>query len=376
MSDLQYHLVRPEADNSTGFIQFNTIDFLLVADGRKLKKNSVVIEYDVEAFSDNLTTRLAAATQIGVDNKVGGHAFFESFTTEVQSQGVLENIMDYPRWVNMLVSASKNENDCYSCYAQAEGRQVRQEGGSYVLQQVRSRNDNGSNANQLNDPNFSIRPQIAMNKMSGDDYSFSKNGYVKISCNLARNSNALFGGGAAASTYRIKNIVLRYQTVPDNNVQNPILMSSVTSIKQTVNSQQGNILSRVPSDKVNGVAISFLRQSDESDATQNSYELQKFPAIDEVQYLFSDSTAKYVSYVIRDRDDMVLKGIEALNDSGVNMASAPNLKANNGEIIGLPFQEFLDLRNQKFSVQLKTTSNDLPTNPRLVYLFFTTLLQL
>ena len=376
MNDLQMHLVRPEADNSDGFIQFNTIDFMLLADGRKLVKNSVVIEFDVQTFSDNLATRVTSADLIGCENKIGANAFCESWTTEIQSQGVIEHINDAPRWANMVASASRDENDCMSCISQAEGRQLTQAGGRYVLQEVRSNNLNGTDANQLTDPNFSIRPNICLNQQSGGEISFSKLGYVKISFNCARNSNALYGVGAGASTYRLRNVVCRFHTIPDDGVSSPILMNSVTSIKQTINSQQANILSRVPSDKVNGVVLSFLAQSSESDPTKNSYALEKMPLLDEVQYLFSDSTARYITYSMNTRDDMVQRGVEALNDSGVNMASASNLKANQGEIIGLAFQEYTDLRREKFSVQIKSSSNLLSGEPRLCYLFFTTLIQL
>tara|TARA_R110002167_G_scaffold25737_1_gene89092 strand:- start:1255 stop:1755 length:501 start_codon:yes stop_codon:yes gene_type:complete len=165
-------------------------------------------------------------------------------------------------------------------------------------------------------------------------------------------------------------------SVEDDNKQGAMLMNSVSSLKQTINSQQANILSRVPSDKVNGVVISFLEQAHETNATDNSYALEQLPQLDEVQYLFSDSTARYITYTMDDYDDMILKGIEALSESGVNMCHSSKLSANKGTIIGLAFSEYIDLRSQKFSVQLKNSSAGISSNPRLVYLFFSTLIQL
>ena len=374
MADLQYHLVYPEANNTNdGFVQFNSVDFILLADGRKMVKNSVVVEYDLEVFSTGATP-VVIGDMIGLENKIGGHSFMESWSCEVQSVGNIEQINEYPRWVNMIASASKDQNDFMSAFSQAEGRQLREAGGRYVCQPVASNSSQG--ATIKTSANFSIKPQVCFNNMTGDDYSFSKNGYAKISFNCARNSNALFGSGATASNYKLKNVVLRFMSVEDDNKQGAMLMNSVSSLKQTINSQQANILSRVPSDKVNGVVISFLEQAHETNATDNSYALEQLPQLDEVQYLFSDSTARYITYTMDDYDDMILKGIEALSESGVNMCHSSKLSANKGTIIGLAFSEYIDLRSQKFSVQLKNSSAGISSNPRLVYLFFSTLIQL
>lgn len=376
MSDIQYHESTPEADNSDGFQPFDTIDFMLLADGRKLLKNTVTVEFDVFATSDSdYATRVDVDDLIGIDNRVGGHAVFESWNCEIQSLGNVQNIMDYPRWVSMVTCASNNENDFYSARFQAEGRGVVEKSGQIAIQQVSARGSQGAVAGLVTDPNFCIKPQICFNNLTGDDYSFSKNGYIKLSCNVARASSALFGGGALNANYKIKNIKVLYQTRADDGVQGMMLMNSVTSIKQTINSQQANILSRVPSDKVNGVVISFLPQSNENDSQVNSYALKKMPLLDEVQYLFSDSTAKYITYVINDQSDMVIKGIEALNNTGRNMCSTAKLASNQGFLIGLPFEEYIDLTSQKFSVQLKSKAVNLAAQPMLCYLYFTTLIQ-
>ena len=376
MSDIQYHESTPEADNSDGFQPFDTIDFMLLADGRKLLKNSVTVEFDLFTTSNaDYSTRLAIGDLIGLDNKIGGHAVFESWNCEIQSVGNVQNIMDYPRWVSMVTCASNNENDFYSARFQAEGRGVSERCGAFVLQELKARGSQGAVGLLRRDPSFCIKPQLCFNNLTGDDYSFSKNGYIKLSCNVARASSALFGGGAATANYKIKNIKVLYQTRADDGVQGMMLMNSVTSIKQTINSQQANILSRVPSDKVNGVVLSFLPQADENAATKNSYALTKMPLLDEVQYLFSDSTAKYITYVINDQSDMVIKGIEALNNTGRNMCSTSKLASNQGFIIGLPFEEYIDLTSQKFSVQLKSKAVNLAAQPMLAYLYFTTLIQ-
>lgn len=79
MENIKYHRVSPENNSSAGFTEFDTIDFLLVADGRKLMRNSIRVEADLEVFTTG-TTRKAAGSYLRVSNLIGGHAFFESWT--------------------------------------------------------------------------------------------------------------------------------------------------------------------------------------------------------------------------------------------------------------------------------------------------------
>ena len=101
---LQYHLLQPET--STGingaFREFQTIDFVLNGDGRKLVKNSIVLTFQLRAYSDAYTTRVTTAQAIGIEPKIGGHAFIGSYTTEVQSAGIVESIQEVRRYVNTV----------------------------------------------------------------------------------------------------------------------------------------------------------------------------------------------------------------------------------------------------------------------------------
>ena len=50
MANILYHSSRPLNDNSAGFIEFDSIDFEIQDNGRKLMKNSVYLEADIEVF--------------------------------------------------------------------------------------------------------------------------------------------------------------------------------------------------------------------------------------------------------------------------------------------------------------------------------------
>ena len=376
---LIYHMVQPETSPgaTNGFREFNTLSFVLSADGRKYVKNSLVLEFKVKAYSDAYTTRVTRANRIGIENKIGGHAFCDSWTCEVQSAGVIAQHNEYPRYVNMINSSSRNINDVADAKSQAEHIGATVQNGRYDIQAVNSNNSNANDTTITYDNDFSIQPKIVFNQMSGDDYSFSKNGNIRISMNLAKNNNALFGANGAAASYEIVDPVLRFQSVPDDGSQGMMMLNSYSVIKNSINSTMANISARVPVDKCSGVAISYLEQAHENDPVRNSYKLEKIPLWKSIQYLFNNSTSEYVSYKQEDRDSSVIMGLQALqNDLSGTQCNAQNLRANEGFIQGLPFEEFIDLRSQTFNVNVESDSQQLTNNPRLIYLYFMSLIQL
>ena len=374
---VRYHEVAPSNDNAAGFVEFNTIDFELLAEGRKMLKNTITVCADIVVNSSG-STPMDANKRIYIDNKIGFHSVFSSWSCEAKGS-MLENIQDYPRYVSMVSSATMDKNDVFSVKNQAEGRQVVQAAGSIVIQAVACKNTTATNAIQTEPANFSILPSICFNNVVGDDYSFNKNGSIRISCNLARNIACLYGPASTSAqkpNYTLSNVRVKFNSIPDDGKQGAIMMNSVVGIKSVINSQQANISSRVPAAAVSGVVISFVKQAHENEYEKNSYALEKFNNIDEVQYLFSDSTNNYITYVIDDRGDMIAKGLNALSDSGHSNVDASKLAANQGFMIGLGFEDMLDLRNQKFTVQLKTSDALIGANPKTAFLYFLNLLTL
>ena len=256
MNNIIYHQVQPDNNDPQGYGEFSTLDFTLNADGRKLNPNSIRVDFEVAA-EDNAAD-IDSTDHIMINNKIGGHSFVESYQIETQSSGIIENLQEAPRWHATHAVTSLSEGDMYNFKYQAEGRGVHAREGNYNIQQQGHKGED-TNAGQLRNPKYSIRPLICLNRMVGDAYSFSKNGYIKVSLNLARNGHAFYGEDVSADTkYTIKNVILRFTTRPDDGKQGKMMMNSVVSIKSSVNSANSNLVARVPSKAVNGVVINFL----------------------------------------------------------------------------------------------------------------------
>jgi len=376
MENIKYHRVVPENNSSAGFTEFDTIDWLLVADGRKLMRNSIRVEADVEVFKTG-TTRKTAGNDLRVSNFIGGHCFFESWTCETQSAGVLQNLQGYPRYQNMIASATLDADDLCDAGMQAELRNPSAGGVGACLEEIVAYNDTASHAVLRDDASMSIKPNFCWNNMTGD-YSFSKNGYIRVSCNLARNNHTLYGREADADcSYKLKNVVIKFVSVPDNGQQEKLLMKSYVNIKSTVQSTDSHIQARVPSKAVSGVTISFLKQDDKNNNNQvDSNALQSFKQLDEIIYLFNNSQSNGVTYPLSDKGDMPKKALESVQDATHNQGTGNKLAANKGYLLGLDFAEMVDLSNQRFSVQMKSADASLSTSPMNAYLFFHELLSM
>ena len=378
MSAIQLHRTLPES-SSSAYQPFQTVDFLLDVRGRKLIKNSIRIEGTIKAL-DNVTggASITSASGVKLENAIGAHAFFDSFTVETENKGVLENLANYPRHANMVSRATLTSDDILSSQYIAEGRGPVEANGNYVLQQVA---DNAFITAQTTpvatnnvDPSFSIRPSICFNRMGGDDYSFSKNGFIRVSMILSSATECLFGGADQPKTYSLTDLACRFQTSQDDGSQGAMLMKSYVNVVSSVQSTSTTVSARVPSQSVNGVAMSFINQSDVRSNQRNAYELQRLPQWSNIEFLFNNSLQEYLTYTIRDESDALQKGLEALESAGHSQVSSKTLKANKGTIFGLAFNSYIDLSQQKFTTNFKIDSDTITQNPMDVQMFFSTLL--
>jgi len=370
----EYHSQAPDTESAAGYQQFNNIDWNVNISGRKLLRNSMRITADIVYHSDGATI-LEAADDIKINNKVGHHSYFNSFQVGT-NKGQIEVLDNYPRYINMVTSATHGANDFFTSLASAEGKSYMENSGKVVIQQTTSANSTAKQ-NIRSGVSFSIQPQIAFNRMLSGNWSFDRQGFISISCILAKNSHALYGGDMVTGTnYKLSNVRLEYQTIPDDGKLEKILASSYVLVPSVVNSTVHNLSARVAANASSGVAVSYLLQSKDNAMKEDAYHLDVLPLADELQYLFNSSMQKYLTYGITNRNEMVSLGIEALKSGHHNSCKGDNLSSNKGYITGLPFSETIDLSNQRFTIQTTTSNNQINVSPYNQYCYFSTILAL
>ena len=365
-----YHRVEVENAKSV-YESYDTLDFYIHSEGRALKRNSVRIEFQLGLTKDvaGTATRVVQTDEIFIDHRIGGHSVFDSFTTEFQNQGIGENLLNYPKMVCMKNVAQKDENDYHSIKALVELRcpsanQARSLAVGVLPTQ------SGAGAGDLKDIDISIKPDVCLNNMDSN-LSFGKTGWIKLSTNLSRVLQVIYGRDVnTLNKYNIHNVKLRYTSIPD--VNNNVNLSTTINLKSSINSAFSNTASKVPA-VCNSVSCVFLPQSSENSARDNNNELATLPSIDELSFNFSDSTSKFISYIIKDKDEMKQRFIESLGATGHNQLNSNHNPENFG--IGLKFPP-TDLSQQKFNIQIKSSQNNISTNPVIIQMFFHSVLAL
>jgi len=160
MANILYHSSRPLNEDTSGATEFQTVDFEIEDVGRKLLKNSVYIEGELEVFSAG-TTALVRNVKIGTNNNIGFHSLFESFSVDIGGSNI-QNINYYPRYVNIVNTASSNQGSALTPMSQAEGIQLTEEASRYTCQAVNASQTNGANTAVSRPVQFSIKPKIAV----------------------------------------------------------------------------------------------------------------------------------------------------------------------------------------------------------------------
>jgi hypothetical protein len=346
---IRYHSVLPE-NAKDSYSEYDTVDFQLTYENRNLVNSSIRIEGDLDIYSTG-TTKIAVTDKIYIDSQVGSHTFFSGITTELQSKSVIENIMEYPRYVRMQSEAANSPEDVFNSEKTCELRTPARKITNSLLMGIVD--DVGRIvAGNSRSVDFSIKPLFCLNKMSSD-MPYSKSGAVRISLKLNRNFSVLYGRDVVAdSNYVLKNLKISFMSVEATNDKLPIQLKTILNIKQNVSSALANISSKIPA-VCNAVSCSFQRQARENTMKFNNVETERLPRVQQLQFLFNDSQSQYITYQIDDQEELIDRYLESFSSDGNNSISLNNLRANKGWGIGLSFNDFIDLSNQKFKVAVK-----------------------
>lgn len=371
--NLVYHSVRPENEQVT-YTENDQIDFILTFEGRKMIPSSLRIEGDVMIVPDkNAPTTINNGDFYQLDRQAGAHSLFDSWSTELQTKGIIESIRgDYPRYVKMFSQANRGVDDYCVADMVCELRSPNDYGASLYTKISKKDDTNTDNTNGID---FSIKPMIAVNKIQGGNISFNKTGYIKLTTVLSRNTcvNGCARTSVDSFGYVIRNLKAKFLSVPEDNKNSQLVVSNVFALKSAITSNFANISSKVPA-TCSGVSISFLKKGNEHQNTSNPYATNVPPDLREVQFLFNDNTQNLITYVISKRNDMQEKYIRSLGGSMNNELTMTNQGMDDGFGVGVTFDDLVDLSNQKFNAQINSGIDN--TNEYLIYMFFHGLMKL
>jgi hypothetical protein len=352
------------------YSEFDTVDFVLTFDNSALRLGSLRLEGDLEVTKNG--ARITSAQDLKYDRTIGAHSFIESIQTEMLGQ-VFENLVEYPRLQKMYASGRNNQGDMMNSNNVCELKTPYDYFTTLLL---------GGNQppTQLTTPiyedaDFSVKLDCLLNS-TNSWISYAKTGPIRLSINLARAVSALYGRDMATDVvYKLKNLKLSYRTTMDMSVvPDKVTLRKRTSIKSSIQSSLANVQAKVPSSSVESMYASFQEQSHENTNFWNNVALDKVPNLDEIQFLFNDTTNQFISFVIRSEPEVLLNYTKALNSSGTNSVSLKEMNNNDGYGVGVSMgQELIDLSQQKFGVQINSAISS--AKPMIMYLYFQSVLE-
>ena len=357
-----YSSVQPQSVQSK-YGEYNSIDFLInVGEGRSLLPGTIRITGELRV-DEALNTRSSGKRTFTPN--CGAHAFVDSISVQTQNQGLLENLQNYPRYVNMDATTSLSDLDMLNSKNQCELRSTLQRASVDYCLGVTPTLATGTPV--VENIDFSFKPLVCLNK-ADRDIPMAKTGTITLQLNLSRNMSALFGEAQdAATTYSLVNLKCHYKSIVDS--QNPanINMGVVYNIKSNILSTTASVSANVPA-ICDSVAMSFIPTSHENVPLYDTNKLENIEGLNEVQFLFNDQTNSLITYNITDRTEMLSRAVDSMRNTSHNMVSMDKYRANESFMLGLNFEDSVDLSKNRFTCQINSAINN--TNPVDVFLYF------
>ena len=376
MQDLRYHLSQA-LNKKESYVEFDNIDFTISPGvNRKIVGGSFRLLGDVTVYPDGTNTQLSET--ICYDGLTGSHSWFSQIVTSLSSVGQIENLQFYNHQVSSKTRASVARETLFNSKYTVENRVPDSRMSDIMLKGTTFGAGVTYDATLTRPMDFALKLDFCLNNfLPGTDsnIAYAKSGDITISLTVARSVSVLFGTSTnnigVDRNITLSNVRLVYSSIPDDGVYPKAYQMRVTSsLKQSLQSTYANIstLSPIVADSFWMV---FVPQSQDNNAVANGLACYRPPNVSRVEYLWQDSFSAEYTYAIVNEEEMLTMGIKAINKVvGDNMASLNVLAANDpgGYILGMPFGTFIDLRQNKLSVNIESgiTSGD----PITAYMFF------
>jgi len=353
---LQYASVEPETLREF-YGENHTIDFVITFENRMMMLNNLRLCGDIRVV-DSSGNRITTANNVFIDHMLGAHSVIEGVKTTFQNK-LVETYDGYARYYSMLQKSTMANDDTMNGSAVCELKSPDDKITRNLLTGIDG-----------DDVGFAIKPFFCLNNAVGDGVqllSSKKSGVVRITFKLARNNAVLYGTDNSGHKYELRNVRLKYVTVPEDGSNQKIVMRHKTYFDYEVSSSFVNVASKVPALMCDGVSISFQQKSHQYDGLHNQQALERLPGVEEVQFLFNDNQMNYVTYKLDDSREILQRYLESFG-SDYNTFRPERIAGDMAYGVGIPFAEFVNLTNQKFNVQIQSAAN--VSNPYIAYLYF------
>lgn len=366
MSVFLFHTSSPK--NEKEYYSNESVDFQINEPNRKIVLNSIRFAGELEVFKDssNVASHVEPfVDDIFMNNNLGAHSLINSIKTTFSTRGDIEDLQDYARFHNMVNVCTENNDDLFNLSKQIELK-------TPLIQTTQSLMVGEDGVNKTH---FSFKPSFCLNQVmvkggkQAPYLRYTQAGTISVRVNLAKPVNVFYGSDMETNTnltYQVKKLRIMYKTVEDDGQNQNLEMITRYGVKPTLNSNNLNYSIKVPA-VCSGVSISAIPMDLLFDRTSDTNRLYQIPNVKELEFLFNDSNFNNITYAMTDLYEMIQRGLESMNSVDTN-SDLNNVEGNQGFIIGLNFNEYVDLSNQKFNINLESDLSN--NNPYQLFIYF------
>lgn len=357
-----------------------TVDFILSFEGRKIVPGSVVFAFEAARYSTKSTkTVINSAQEILSDTDAGAHVYFRDITTNLKNVGLVENLSYYPRFVKQKTQATKLRRSLgVETFNSIEGK---------TWNETVQRGYVGGPETTQPFVSYVIHPDICINK-SNVPIPGNQVGTIRLRIRLSPDSEVLYGQNCTSSSgYELRNLEVRYETIPDDNTRPPLQMEFYNVDRQVIETNNANLATFVaqPTDAVH---ISFNSVVNEGSLTENYIRCLPLPGkpldsdetvltygAERVYYAVNDTQTALVGFTMESREEITWNYLRSFNNEPMeysNLMQKLQSHRPDGYGLGINFGTLIDFTNQKFEAEIQSQVS----TPFSVYLYFRGLLEL
>lgn len=345
-----YNLAQPENTKSV-YTEYDDVDFKLSLGSSHLVGNTIRVLGNVKHLNKEDSELYLA------DHSAGASMYIEEVMISFMNRGVIETISNYPRLVSMIGNATKSPDETLN---------------SDSICELKAPNDRlSANFVYTEKGDFSLSLNCCLNNIVSDNKMIDpqKTGDITVTLRLARNANTLYGTDYSANdnAYEIRDLRLSYLTAENVQDTSPVVMRSFVTFDGSVDGSYVSLSTNV-SAVCTAVSCSFIKQDKIGQAAYNTHQQEKLPGLESVQFLFNDQSNRYITYEIRDYNEIVERYLESFSRIEGNNLNPLTLDSNNSFGVGVNFKVPIDLRSQKFTTIINSAVSN--TDPYIMYFYF------
>lgn len=365
------------------YLQDQNIDILLDVNGEKQIPGTVRLNGECALYADVANgTPVTVGDEIFIDPKAGFQSLISSITVKYRKLGIVESYNDYGR-LDKAYKLGKYDRE-------ALGTELKTgvEGCAPTIGNSAGLSEGIGGKRGYYRP-FSIPLNCMLNNASGP-ISGEVSGQVDIRIRLASARDFMAGKDFVNGTsgFKVRNLRLTYETIPDDGKREPVQLTYYQSGTMQIDSQVNNYSTYITG-LCDAVHISFMSVNDQNDATKNSLSFQPPPGeppegyydygvtpagygIEELNFSINGVDTALLSWRMESREEIIKNGLRAIDLAadryGTLIREMRDPEYPDGYLAGIPFGGVVDCTNNALTLNIKSKCSNV--NQYLGYLHY------